>query len=621
MDDKPEWREVIETRLLPFQFVDDYFMIPQDPMGKDGPTLDQLLTKIHPRDFPGRPPKPTSTLHSQSNKQICPYLEKCTFGRKCKFYHPERDQRSEVVGAAASTPQNSMSPIGSRTPNASRSTTPSPSPEKWSHNRYSNSNRSSGEDLRQLHSNSGSVDDLTHYQGGPGGGSGGVGAGTMELAELIQGQLRIPEGPQPQPGGYFHPRPVPPNSMNLNPPVVGGSGGIHSAPVFSTNSAESAASTPGDSQHLSHRYTFPMAVLPQSHHIKSSRTHVHTEHHHLSSTLTPTQAAGGMGGATGGGSGALQGIAPPPHSHEMYSLQPHLQLQQDPAAMSHHHNQQVQQPTMPGMFMPRDSWQHYPPTAATPHSHGGSLMQAQAGFYPPNQHGAQLQPPDPPGYNSRAAVNTNSESSRLLPHSMGSSVVNVPCTHTSPYHHHHQSQPQPHLVQDLQHQHRHHSVDYGHPQNVSPHRKRSYSNDVHKQSNGHLPQATSSPALMVAAGAAGGGPYNYDYPAIPPGTCSSTADVGAASLGGSGRPNFHGHQSSSAFYAQSAHLPPPPPPSSAPIHYNHQLPTVSEGTSVNMDVFQKLSALFPDCDDRIWTVMTANPHIWEIEKLVPLIQQ
>jgi hypothetical protein len=49
---------------------------------------------------------------------------------------------------------------------------------------------------------------------------------------------------------------------------------------------------------------------------------------------------------------------------------------------------------------------------------------------------------------------------------------------------------------------------------------------------------------------------------------------------------------------------------------------VSEaGSSVNMDVFQKLSATFPGCDDRIWTVMIANPHILEFEKLVSLIQQ
>ena len=632
MDDKPEWREVIETRLLPFQFVDDYFMIPQDPMGKDGPMLDQMLTKNYPKDLPGKQLKPSS--HSQSNRQICPYLEKCTFGRKCKFYHPERDQRNETMGATASTPQNSMSPIGNRTPNASRSTTPSPSPEKWSHSRYSSSNRSSGEDLRQVNSNSGSTDDLTRYQGGSGAG--------MDLAELVQG-LRIQEGTTPQQqqpgGGYYHQRPVPPNSMNLGSSVIG-SNGIHSAPVFSTNSAESAASTPvgGDSQHLSHRYTFPMAVIPQPHHIKSSRTHILTEHHRLSSTLTPTQA--------GGGGGALQGIPPPPQPHEiggdpnvMYSLQPHQQappptgyasLQPDPGALSRHSQQQ---PTMPSMFMPRDSWHYSPHTAATPHElhphgHGGSLMQAPTtAFYAPSQ---QQAPPDPPGYNSRAATATGNNSNCLHPHSVGSSsVIHVPSTHTSPYHHHHQSQSisQPQLMQDHlqhQHQHRHHSVDYGHPQNVSPHRKRSYSNDVHKQPNGHLPQVTSSPALMAATGA-GGGPYNYDYQ----GPCSSTAGVGGASLGSgaSGRPNFHGHQSSaSAVFPQSAHLPPPPPPPSAPTHYNHRLPAVSESCvsgapAVNMEVFRQLIAVIPGHEDRIYSVMAANPHILDIGELVTLVQQ
>ena len=607
MDDKPEWREVIETRLLPFQFVDDYFMIPQDPMGKDGPMLDQMLTKNYPKDLPGKQLKPSS--HSQSNRQICPYLEKCTFGRKCKFYHPERDQRNDT---AASTPQNSMSPIGNQTPNASRSTTPSPSPEKWSHSRYSNSNRSSGEDLRQQNSNNGSTDDLTRYQGGSGGG--------MNLAELVQNSLRIQDGPPQQQGAYYHQRPVPPNSMNLNPPIVGSSG-IHSAPVFSTNSVESAASTPsagvgGDSQHLSHRYTFPMAVVPQPHHIKSSRTHILTEHHHLSSTLTPTQPH-----EIGGDPSVMYSLQP--HQHPPVGYASSISLQQDPALS--HHNQQ--QPTIPGMFMPRDSW-HY---SATPHelhppSHGGSLMQAPTtAFYAPSQQqGAQL-PPDPPGYNSRAAAATSNNSNCLHPHSVGSSsVIHVPSTHTSPYHHHHQSQSvsQPQLVQDhlqqQQHQHRHHSLDYGHPHNVSPHRKRSYSNDVHKQPNGHLPQVTSSPALMAAAGT-GGGPYNYDYQ----GSCSSTTGVGAASLGGaSGRPTFLGHQSSaSAVFAQSTHLPPPPPPS----HYNHRLPAVNESVSgtaaVNMDVFRRLSAVIPGHEDRIHSVMAANPHVLDIGELVTLVQQ
>ena len=607
MDDKPEWREVIETRLLPFQFVNDYFMIPEDPMGKDGPTLDQLLVK-NPKDLPGKQLKPS---YSQPNMKICPYLEKCTFGRKCKFYHPERDQRNEAAG----TPQNSTSPIGSRTPNTSRSTTPSPSPEKWLHSRYNSSNRSSGEDLRQLHSNNGSTDDLTHHQGNSGG---------MDIAELMQGTLRIHDGLQQPPmnhsQAYFQ-RPVPPNSMNLNPP-----GSIHSAPVFSTNSADSAASTPvgggGDSQHLSHRYTFPMAVVPQPHHIKSSRTHILTAEHHLS-TLTPQ----------GGGATMTQ-----PHPHEigdpssvMYTLPPHQHhglSSSNPMAHHHHHQgttaSHAQQQPMPGVFMTRDGW-HYP----SPHElqgHGGSLMQAPTGFYPPPPNGQGGQPlPPPPGYNSRAATVATDSNHTHHPYSsnVGSSVVgnHVPSTtHTSPYHHHHHSQPvvpQPQLVQDMgghlqQQQHRHHSMDYGHSQNVSPHRRRSYSNDIQKQTNGHLPQATSG----------GGGPYcDYHHQS---GTCTT----GAPPLG---RP-FHGHQSSAAsVFVQSSHHAPPPPPSSLPphsSHYNHRLPAVSERSmienglsAVNMDVFRKVAALFPGYEDRILSVMAANPHVSDIDELVHLIQQ
>ena len=633
MDDKPEWREVIEARLLPFQFVEDYFMIPEDPMGKDGPTLDQMLAK-NPKDLPGKHVKPS---YNQTNKQICPYLEKCTFGRKCKFYHPERDQRNDSV--AAGTPQSSMSPSTSRTPNTSRSTTPSPSPEKWVLS--GRSNRSSGEDFRQLHSNNSSTDDLTHFQGGSGSG------GMMDIAELMQGSLIIHDGSQqgpPQVGYFQQQRPVPPNSMNLNPPSAGvGVSGIHSAPVF-TNTAESASSTPvADSQHLPHRYTFPMAVIPQPHHVKPSRTHVITEHHHLSSTLPPPTAGGGATLVGGAGGGAFTA-----HGHDVirsdpnvvYSLQP---LRATGATSSGYapslHHQGVASTQLPSMFLPRDGW-HYPPlptsTATSgipppPHDmhpphvpHSGSLMQAPAGFYPPSQ-GGQLppQPPPPscpPGYNSRAASNDPIHS-----HSVGLSQVSVPSTRTSPYHHPHQShsisQPQDLIG------HRHHSIDYGHAQDVSSHRRRSYSSEaVHKQPNGTLPQVTSSPALMAAAaaGAGGGSPYNYlDYhqsPAMPPGTCSASA------IGGLGRPS-HGHQSATAF-AQSTHhhMPSSSLPPSAPTHYNHRLPAVSERSvleseRVNWDLFQKMAALFPGFEERIMAVMVEHPRVLDIEELVRLVQQ
>ncbi|XP_033754483.1 NEDD4-binding protein 1-like [Pecten maximus] len=47
MKEKASWRILVEDRLLMFTFAGDNFMIPEDPLGQDGPTLDQLLHKPH----------------------------------------------------------------------------------------------------------------------------------------------------------------------------------------------------------------------------------------------------------------------------------------------------------------------------------------------------------------------------------------------------------------------------------------------------------------------------------------------------------------------------------------------------------------------------------------------
>lgn len=50
-------------------------MPPDDPLGKNGPTLDQFLRK---------------KVRSSELPKPCPYGKKCTYGNKCKFYHPDR---------------------------------------------------------------------------------------------------------------------------------------------------------------------------------------------------------------------------------------------------------------------------------------------------------------------------------------------------------------------------------------------------------------------------------------------------------------------------------------------------------------------------------------------------
>ena len=59
------------------------FMPPDDPLGKNGPTLDQFLRKKV--KLPSPLPQP------------CPYGKKCTYGNKCKFYHPDRATNQKSI--------------------------------------------------------------------------------------------------------------------------------------------------------------------------------------------------------------------------------------------------------------------------------------------------------------------------------------------------------------------------------------------------------------------------------------------------------------------------------------------------------------------------------------------
>ncbi|XP_002125834.4 uncharacterized protein LOC100183892 [Ciona intestinalis] len=74
-NEKPEWKELIEKRLLMYSFVNDRFMPPDDPLGRNGPSIDNFLRK-----------RPAS---EEQSKPQCPYGKKCTYGKKCKYFHPE----------------------------------------------------------------------------------------------------------------------------------------------------------------------------------------------------------------------------------------------------------------------------------------------------------------------------------------------------------------------------------------------------------------------------------------------------------------------------------------------------------------------------------------------------
>lgn len=75
VQESSEFKKIVEERILMYSFVNDIFMPPDDPLGKLGPSLESFLR------FPNK-----------KSEQICPYgaVKKCTYGNKCKFYHPER---------------------------------------------------------------------------------------------------------------------------------------------------------------------------------------------------------------------------------------------------------------------------------------------------------------------------------------------------------------------------------------------------------------------------------------------------------------------------------------------------------------------------------------------------
>lgn len=70
------WRRIIHERLLQFTFVEDHFMIPDDPLGKHGPHLDEFLLKDS-RDSPIIPPlrtdlRATPSVYGQAAQSSSP---------------------------------------------------------------------------------------------------------------------------------------------------------------------------------------------------------------------------------------------------------------------------------------------------------------------------------------------------------------------------------------------------------------------------------------------------------------------------------------------------------------------------------------------------------------------
>ena len=94
LENNPEWKKVIEERVLMYSFVDDMFMPPDDPHGRNGPHIDQLLS-----------------FAPSAKAKVCHYGQHCTFGRNCKYAHPEREGESVLRDTPSNAPRPYSEPV------------------------------------------------------------------------------------------------------------------------------------------------------------------------------------------------------------------------------------------------------------------------------------------------------------------------------------------------------------------------------------------------------------------------------------------------------------------------------------------------------------------------------
>lgn len=113
MDTSDTWRRIIQERLLQFTFVEDHFMIPDDPLGRSGPHLNHFLRK-HGWTVPATPPplRPPDVRPSSRQQPLC-------------LHSPPQTPTSTSWPPPSRTPQYERS-----SPRRSPPPSPSPPPQR-----------------------------------------------------------------------------------------------------------------------------------------------------------------------------------------------------------------------------------------------------------------------------------------------------------------------------------------------------------------------------------------------------------------------------------------------------------------------------------------------------------
>lgn len=98
-EESDKWMAIIRERLLPFTFVGNLFMVPDDPLGRNGPTLDEFLKKPARKQVSSKAQHPSKGFAGHSIKQQGREEEKGSGGiRKTRETERLRRQLLEVFG-------------------------------------------------------------------------------------------------------------------------------------------------------------------------------------------------------------------------------------------------------------------------------------------------------------------------------------------------------------------------------------------------------------------------------------------------------------------------------------------------------------------------------------------
>ncbi|XP_040824474.1 protein KHNYN [Ochotona curzoniae] len=96
-EESDKWMAIIRERLLPFTFVGNLFMVPDDPLGRNGPTLDEFLKKPARAQEPSEAQQPSRGFAGHGSKQQEKEEEKGSSGiRKSRETERLRRQLLEV---------------------------------------------------------------------------------------------------------------------------------------------------------------------------------------------------------------------------------------------------------------------------------------------------------------------------------------------------------------------------------------------------------------------------------------------------------------------------------------------------------------------------------------------